>query len=559
MTRKFKGEALYLERERDFSKTASIKVGKNPSEWPTEIIEMLHEQHPYLADSNIQISMKKTDEDSGAGLGSIVIDDKAMIPLVIDSNKVASLDMFYDGNQLFPMTRDRIEAASRGTAMGKPVTPSKGEVTDSSLVQSTHPPYDGKYTFASSLDYSRQEFSDAINRTFSYEGFVAEMANPVWKEAITEFLSNSGSVTKTASAARPRLVKKASSVYTAPKHNGVYEVVTEKGPMVGMYVSTLQKFAEHNGHSGLFINTATGQYSKLDDNNLAAREVSQLPQVKLASLSGKGVFVVPGESHGVTVTDPIEIKFKNGDHYEAVDEYGRRFALYKSAEFTSIETAGRVVGIPEKAVFVPVSEHVKLANPRTLDLDSNRIEFSRIGDKYFAKTAAELSLVDSLPADGSYLDEMLLALEGHFDATPITGELRKLANKASFVATWESSKSRPIEKVASISISEDEKKALTKVASFFDAKTLGIIKLSQDQGKKTVDTLLGLNFVGPANMQKFVEKLETISQARQAVGELLLASRLGLDVDQMPLKTAFQALDKIESELRQLRTMESAV
>lgn len=558
MIRKFKGEALYLERERDFSKTASIKVGKNPSEWPTEIIEMLHEQHPYLADSNIQISMKKTDEDSGAGLGSIVIDDKAMIPLVIDSNKVASLDMFYDGDQLFPMTRDRIESASRGTAMGKPVTPSKGEVTDSSLVQSTHPPYDGKYTFASSLDYSKQEFSDAINRTFSYEGFVAEMANPVWKEAISEFLSHSGGVTKTASSSRPRLVKKASSVYTAPKHNGVYEVVTEKGPMVGMYVSSLQKFAEHNGHSGLFINTATGQYSKLDDNNLAAREVSQLPQVKLASLSGKGVFVVPGETHGVTVTDPIEIKFKNGDHYEAVDEYGRRFALYKSAEFTAIETAGRVIGVPEKAVFVPVSEHIKLANPRTLDLGANRIEFSRIGDKYFAKTASQLSTLESLPSDGAYLDEMLLALEAHFDASAVSGELRKLANRSSFVATWESLKPT-MAKVATIHITEDEKKAMTKVASFFDAKTLGIIKLSQDQGKKTVDTLLGLNFVGPANMQKFVEKLETISQARQAVGELLLASRLGLDIDQMPLKTAFQALDKIESELRQLRTMESAV
>jgi len=86
-----------------------------------------------------------------------------------------------------------------------------------------------------------------------------------------------------------------------------------------------------------------------------------------------------------------------------------------------------------------------------------------------------------------------------------------------------------------------------------------MIKLSQEQGKKTVDALLGLNFVGPENMQRFVDKIETISQARQAVGELLLASRLGLDVDQMPLKTAFQALDKIESELRQLRTMESAV
>jgi hypothetical protein len=558
MIRKFKGESLFLERERDFSKTAAIKVGKNPAEWPTEIIEMLHEQHPYLAESNIQISMKKTDEDSGAGLGSIVIDDKAMIPLVIENNKVASLDMFYDGDQLFPMTRDRIEAVSRGTSIGKPVTPAKGEVTDSSLVQSVHPPYDGKYTFASDLTYSKKDFSDAISRSFSYQGLVAELSNPIWKEALAAYI---GSDKKTVSETtnKPALVKKASSVYTAPKHSGVYEVVTEKGPMVGMFVSQLQKFAEHSGHSGLFINTATGQYSKLTTEEVAAREVNQLPQVKLANLSGKGVFVVPGDKHGVTVTDPIEIKYRDGDHYEAVDEYGRKFTLYKSAEFVNIEVAGRVIGIPERSVFVPLTEQIKLASPNFLDRGGNRLEISRMGDKYFAKTAAEIPTVSELPDDGAYIDEMILALQAHFNVAPIESDLRKLANKSKINLSWTTAP--VVEKTAgkTIELSLTEKSALTKVASYFDEKTLRMIKLSQEQGKKTVDALLGLNFVGPENMQRFVDKIETISQARQAVGELLLASRLGLDVDQMPLKTAFQALDKIESELRQLRTMESAV
>jgi len=556
--RKFKGESLFLERERDFSKTAAIKVGKNPSEWPTEIIEMLHEQHPYLADSNIKISMKKSDEENGAGLGSIVIDDKAMIPLVIENNKVASLDMFYDGDQLFPMTRDRIEAVSRGTSIGKPVAPGKGEITDSSIVQSTHPPYDGKYTFASDLAFSKKDFSDAISRSFSYQGLVAELANPIWKEALAAYIG----AEKTASLKvenKPSLVKKASSVYTTPKHSGVFEVVTEKGPMVGMYVSQLQKFAEHNGHSGLFINTATGQYSKLTTEAFAAKEVNQLPQVKLASLSGKGVFVVPGDKHGVTVTDPIEIKYQDGDHYEAVDEYGRKFTLYKSAEFVNVEVAGRVVGIPDNAVFVPLSEQVKLASTNFMERGGNRLEISRLGDKYFAKTASEIETISGLPDDGSYLDEMLLALRSHFNLSSVEGDLRKLANKAKLSLSW--TEVPTIEKIAnkSIELSLVEKSALTKVASFFDEKALKMIKLSQEQGKKTVDALLGLNFVGPENMQKFVDKIETISQARQAVGELLLASRLGLDIDQMPLKTAFQALDKIESELRQLRTMESAV
>jgi hypothetical protein len=65
--------------------------------------------------------------------------------------------------------------------------------------------------------------------------------------------------------------------------------------------------------------------------------------------------------------------------------------------------------------------------------------------------------------------------------------------------------------------------------------------------------MLGLNFLNTETIHRFVSQIDKIDQARDVTAKLLLASRLGLDLDSRPLRTAMFALDSVSRDLKELR------
>jgi hypothetical protein len=78
-------------------------------------------------------------------------------------------------------------------------------------------------------------------------------------------------------------------------------------------------------------------------------------------------------------------------------------------------------------------------------------------------------------------------------------------------------------------------------------------EVGEEDATRTVDSTLGLNFINDENIHQFLEHVDSLEDAKQVIAKLLLASRLGLDIEQSPLRTALFSIDDITRQLRQLK------
>jgi hypothetical protein len=69
-----------------------------------------------------------------------------------------------------------------------------------------------------------------------------------------------------------------------------------------------------------------------------------------------------------------------------------------------------------------------------------------------------------------------------------------------------------------------------------------------------VDSILGLNFINDANIYKFLDHTDELEEASAVLAKLLLASKMGFQVETAPLKTALFALDNVIRQMKQLRS-----
>jgi hypothetical protein len=102
-------------------------------------------------------------------------------------------------------------------------------------------------------------------------------------------------------------------------------------------------------------------------------------------------------------------------------------------------------------------------------------------------------------------------------------------------------------------LSKEESMALSKVAVLITPELLKEAKVQDEYAEQTIDAVLGLHFLSPENIHKFMEALPALEEAQQVIAKLLLASRLGLATESRPLRTAMFALDAITRDLRELR------
>lgn len=493
---------LFLSKQRSLEKVAAAKLSKNPDEWETEIMEILHEQHPYITDSKIGVKLKKTDAESGAAIGQILVDDKAAIPIIIQGFKLLPMDVFYCDGELHALKRDTLESKIQQPELGKAVKPNSGAMGDVSIQNATQAPAEGKYAFASDLLFTDGDISIALSNGLSDAGITYEMhTNPLFHSAVCELAKNSGKTDIVKEASEPEYqLRERKDTFVKAASSGVFDVVTTSGYKTGLLFKELIPVAAED----LTPRTSTSLFVSLDKTAHAltteavgVREPVGQVRMPESDLSGTGVFWTIKEGSFVA-TEPVTILWTSDSRYGLRTEMGYQLVAEVSEKFSNIEKIGSILYMSPSWVFTKIGNKTNISSAKAAN------DFDWLCDQTRPEQVKTASLAVRAPT-----------------------------------------------------IPKTDLAAFVKVAAMFTDTILEHTKISEEVAKETVDTLLNLNFLNSQNISRFVEHLDKLAEAKQAVAELLLASKLGLDLDGMPLRTALFALDQVEQDLKELRNSAS--
>jgi hypothetical protein len=167
-------ESLYLKPEQVFEPTEqetmtkqsfASKLGDAHELWPQEILDLFYEQHPYLADSEVEPVFKQINPERGYAIGTIVTKRKPAtiprdveagemtkeirFPFVVRDKDVSTFDIFVVGESFHPATEKNIEQALFRPETFEVVTHLPGDI---SLVNQLYPPYRSRYGFGTSFE-----------------------------------------------------------------------------------------------------------------------------------------------------------------------------------------------------------------------------------------------------------------------------------------------------------------------------------------------------------------------------------------------------------------------
>lgn len=159
-------QPLFLVPDVAFDKTAGgeTMLSDDPNQWPTEVMQEVYKQCPFVADFEPQVTMDKVDGERGYGFGHLEIQNKTEIqhgadpagsaaagiqkvrvPVIIKDKKLQPLDLMVAAeSKLLPLTEMRLRQAI--------FRPQAFDITgrgpgDMSLIGQLYPPYRQNYGF----------------------------------------------------------------------------------------------------------------------------------------------------------------------------------------------------------------------------------------------------------------------------------------------------------------------------------------------------------------------------------------------------------------------------
>jgi hypothetical protein len=98
--------------------------------------------------------------------------------------------------------------------------------------------------------------------------------------------------------------------------------------------------------------------------------------------------------------------------------------------------------------------------------------------------------------------------------------------------------------------SEAQKEAAARIAHYA-TDFVKVASTLQDAG--LVDTVLSLSFLTPENVAKYAELVPQFEEATQGLADLLVASRIGLQIEEHQVKVAMENMAKVVDELKMLK------
>jgi hypothetical protein len=549
---------------RDVEKIAEVTLSRDGDDWEQTISQALHKEHPFIQEHNIKINLVKIDPEHGVGVGSVHIDDKVSIPIIIEKFKLAPLDVFWHDKQPSPLTRTSIESALQETELGKPVTPGRGEQTDVSLYSRTQPPFDGKYTYAQLNVVSPKLLGLRLVSELQETGLQYELQkNATFRGAVSGLLREGNHEKVASSTTALRKVKlRTIRPFSKLASSGVYELSHRGSPTPAVVFDTVFKADGTVSESGTGLAVSLSKeasWSYIHANaDIGGRSVSK--QTKVASnqdirSGSSGVFGTFGKI--ATCTEPLTVECAIGTDSWIMSSYlGDKVRLVKSAEVISPKALNGHLYIPDSWTWIPTGKTTRFSNTKTANAiqASSPNDFARI-----EKIGGGYLLTGDLAFSGEPVSEYVLHdyLSKEVGETTATTILKTAAHTpvcldVSESPTQETQYSPELGKVNLVKESTYITPCREFVSPYFDG-SIKVAAVSEDEARQTVDALLGLNFLNSESLFKFVEKVELIKEAKVTVARLLLASRLGLDVDSRPLRTAMFSLDSVERDLRELQ------
>lgn len=157
---------LFIKPELFFQKVAQAgKVGDQAEMWPQEVTDFFYQEHPYLADAEVEPIFKETNDERGYAVGVIVARTKPPVaakdveqqsvtkeikfPFVIKDKELSTFDVVIVGETFHPATEKNIMAAVQRPELFDVVKTMPGDV---SLVNQLYPPYRSRYGFGTSFE-----------------------------------------------------------------------------------------------------------------------------------------------------------------------------------------------------------------------------------------------------------------------------------------------------------------------------------------------------------------------------------------------------------------------
>lgn len=156
---------LFLNSKLQFEKSAAeVTLPEDPNTWPTELLQELHKQVPYIADFDPEVVMDRVDAERGYGFGHVEIGNKsevqapagspqakmigvrhARIPVVIRDGKLQPFDVIItDQSKMLPLTEKRLRQSLFRPQVFDVTSRTPG---DMSMISQLYPPYRQNYGF----------------------------------------------------------------------------------------------------------------------------------------------------------------------------------------------------------------------------------------------------------------------------------------------------------------------------------------------------------------------------------------------------------------------------
>ena len=232
------------------------------------------------------------------------------------------------------------------------------------------------------------------------------------------------------------------------------------------------------------------------------------------------------------------------------------YDLFRSPDFQDLTVIDNSVYVNDSWRFLSVSGDKltpllqKTANYSGIPEDC--IHLRKIGHSIVAKGAVHTSSLFEKWASGVdyiYAKEDLKRYATAEDFDKVVAELEEQHEAYITQVTPESLEAPQIDKVAN--------QCLLKAATYLTPNVIEtMIKegaATQTQVEETVDAALGLGFLTDENLQRFLDNMHALDSARALLSQLLIAGRLGLEVDVNVIRHALFGVDKVIGELKTLR------
>jgi hypothetical protein len=584
-------------------KVADYDMSQDVNDWDEDVIRHLHEEYPEITSEDIEVVFKKTDPQKGYGYGFVGVgkENEIKIPIIIKEYKMSPLDVMLHDGKAVPLTQETVKSQLQTTSHGKPVKrpqqpmafvgPNISARVYPGLAQQQNPsgfPHAG-YKYASVLE--------AIGITKDQaEGFKADLekdagAVKAWAESKHQDVLKLAAKGKNPDELKPddahplveAFIKKPGMVGSVGVVGsfGVYDVQGSSGKSyrgcvfpnvvdfdlnrqdVMIFTGGRQEDPRPNepvpsepyysGSFGAVQDKIIGKpCSDTNEGRWDGCDYIPSGETGFFSIKKGGValaFIPVKVLSKSRVNEKREMNFeKDNQHIEMIKRYdvkkivcrdamGNTYKIMVSPIMKDVKRIGNIIMMPGNAKWVRLGTLIKLKeNTGQISkvASGKSVTLRHLGGESFS---VEAPWVEDWAKEGGLRNQVNDYLKKYYveeTLPPVFDECVKLGR---------------------VYINDRAPKPVNRV-EFPDAH-----KIARDLTKYAatlpepglVDTVLSLKFINKDNVNKFVGFLPQLEQSASHLADLLIASRLGLDVEEYPVKTCMENVMEVIRDLKMLK------